>query len=343
MSQKLATIERIQEVFPHPNADKVELAKCCNYQCVVPISKYKKGDDIVFIHPDATLPKELEWSQPFLKFCKNRVKAVRFRGMWSFGIIAGFPEEFEELNASGLQQELKGWFEGQDIAGLLYVEKYEVKYPAHQQNKLNPRRPHLPHSLPKTDEERYQSIDYLDKILGETVDVTLKIDGQSWTAYYKDGDFGVTSRGTDYKLDIDERNNFTRHLDKYPIEENLTKYCIDNKVNIAIRGESYGTSVQNFKHNPHSKLTPGLALFSCFNLDELRYERRESPLYIFKLAPQLRLPTVPIIEEGVVLTKELIEKYENLDKINGNNFEGVVINGRNFSFKVINFKYDEKK
>lgn len=336
----LATIEQIQEIKKHPNADKLELAKCCNYQCVVPIGKYKEGDLVVFVHPDAVLPDK-EWAEPFKKFCKNRVKAVRFRGEWSFGIIAGFIDEFDELKSKNYTLP---FILGEDVAAELGVVKYEVQYPQHQKNKLNPRRPHLPYSLPKTDEVRWQGVKDLDKLYGKIVDVTLKIDGQSITFYYKDGDFGVTSRGTDYKLDIEDRNNFTRHLDRYShLQENLTKYCVDNKINLAIRGESYGPKIQAFKHNPHSKLDYGLALFSCFNLDELKYEYRNSPLYIHKLALQLRLPTVPLIEEGVELTPELIKKYAEMDSLNGKMFEGVVIVGDSFSFKVINLKYDEKK
>lgn len=332
----LATIEKIQEIKPHKNADKLELAICCNYQCIVPIGKYTQNDNVVFIHPDSVLPAHREWAQPYLKYCKNRVKAVRFRDEWSFGIIAGLIDEFDELKKENN-------IVGDDVAEKLGVIKYEVQYPAHQKNKLNPRRPHLPYNLPKTDESRWQSVRDLKKLFGERVDVTLKIDGQSWTAYYKDGDFGVTSRSTDYKIDEDSRNNFTFHLDRYPIQENLTKFCVDNKVNLAIRGESYGPKIQGFKHNPHSKGDYGLALFSTFNLDQLGYEYRESPFYIHKLALQLRLPTVPIIEEDVILTPELIKKYEELNSLNGNLFEGVVLVGKNFSFKIINFEYDRKK
>ena len=332
----LATIERIQEINNHPGADKLELATCCNYQCIVPINTYKVNDLAVFIHPDATLPKDREWSEPFLKFCKNRVKAVRFRGEWSFGIIVDNPNNIDEFMG-------RSYNEGDDVAELLGVEKYEVKYPQHQKNKLNPRRPHLPYNLPKTDEFRWQGVRDFHKLLGERVDITIKIDGQSWSSYFYDKDFGVTSRGTDYKLEVEDRNNFTRHLDRYPIQENLTKFCVDNKVNLAIRGESYGPGIQNFKHNPYAKKDYGLALFSVFNLDKLRYERRQHPYYLWKIADQLGVPTVPMIEENVKLTMDLINHYQEVEDIDGEKFEGVVVNGNQFSFKIINFKYDEKK
>lgn len=51
-----------------------------------------------------------------------------------------------------------------------------------------------------------------------------------------------------------------------------------------------------------------------------------------------------ILERGVPLTQELINKYDHeLETINGKMFEGVVVNGKDFSFKISNKNYDAKK
>jgi hypothetical protein len=56
------------------------------------------------------------------------------------------------------------------------------------------------------------------------------------------------------------------------------------------------------------------------------------------------LPTVPMLERDVILTPELIKQYaEDLEQINGQPFEGVVINHAGGSFKIINLAYDAKK
>ena len=56
------------------------------------------------------------------------------------------------------------------------------------------------------------------------------------------------------------------------------------------------------------------------------------------------LPTVPLLERDVPLTRELIAKYtEGLTEVNGQPFEGVVINWASGSCKAINKHYDAKK
>lgn len=88
----------------------------------------------------------------------------------------------------------------------------------------------------------------------------------------------------------------------------------------------------------------GLALFSTWLIDERRYAAKGHPLYIHTLAPQLGLPTVPMLEQDVILTPELIKKYaEELETVNGQPFEGVVINHAGGSFKVINMFFDSRK
>ena len=76
----------------------------------------------------------------------------------------------------------------------------------------------------------------------------------------------------------------------------------------------------------------------------MRYATKCEKYYIFDLARELELPAVPILEKDVILTPELIKKYsDDLTEINGNLFEGVVINLPGGSFKVINKYYDSKK
>ena len=91
-------------------------------------------------------------------------------------------------------------------------------------------------------------------------------------------------------------------------------------------------------------MEPALALFSVYLIDEHRYAGRSDPFYVKKVAHDLNLPCVDIIEEGVVLTKKLIQKYsKDLKKVNDKLFKGVVTKGDNFSCKVINKHYDSIK
>ena len=110
---------------------------------------------------------------------------------------------------------------------------------------------------------------------------------------------------------------------------------------MAFRGEQHGIGIQNFPNNPHSKLPLDVMFYSVFIIGE-GYARKGSPFYLYDI--DVNVPKCPIIERNVPLTQELIRKYDSeIDKINGNCFEGVVIQHKAGSFKVINKDYDSRK
>ena len=84
-NMKLASIELISEIHPHPNADKLELAKVLGYTCIIEKDRYKVGDAIVLIQPDTVLPDE-PWAEMFKKR-SSRVRAMKLRGQFSYGIV----------------------------------------------------------------------------------------------------------------------------------------------------------------------------------------------------------------------------------------------------------------
>ena len=340
----LASIQKIVGVEKHGNADSLDIAQVLNYKCIVKRDQFKLGDLVVFIEPDSVLPDK-PWAT-FYNSKSNRVKAIRLRGEWSFGIV-------EELEKVGYYEVAKIWNvapkEGDDLTEFLGVIKYEEPQP----QDLSAAGVYG-FGIPKTDEKRWNSFHTKDLPLGELVDVTLKIDGQSFSALYKDmvGPDGVAimdksiaaigGRSFLFKENVD--NNYTKNEKKYGVLAKLALFCRFNRVNLCIRGESYGVGIQKFPHNPHAKLPIDLAFFSTRLIDEKQYARQGHPLYIFDLAPKLGLPTVPVIEKDVVLTMDLIKKYEEgINEIDGKPFEGVVINWKGGSFKVINKWYDSKK
>jgi len=176
--------------------------------------------------------------------------------------------------------------------------------------------------------------------MGQVVDVTLKIDGSSCSLFWKDGEFGVLSRNQWF--DENNINKYTSIVQKYDLKNKLTSYCERHQVNICLRGELFGQGVQSSKNNPHSKLPLDIAFFNVWLIDEVRYTGIEHPHYFVNICNELNLPTVPILERAK-LTKDLIEKYSDEEKLNGGSFEGVVIKGKDFSFKVINKPYDSRK
>lgn len=333
----LASIQKIVGVEKHPNADLLDIAQVLNYKCIVKRDQFKVGDLCVFIEPDSVLPDK-PWAT-FYNSKSNRVKAIRLRGEWSFGII----EELKNLGMDNPEQ--YAFIEGDDITELLGVIKYEAPQPQDLSASGV-----YGFGIPKTDETRWNSFHSKDLPFGQLVDVTLKIDGQSFSAIYKwyiEGDESkllkaIGGRSFLFKENIE--NNYSRNEKKYNVLAKLEEFCIANSVNLCIRGESYGVGIQKFGHNPHAKLPVDLAFFSTWLIDERQYARKGHPFYIFDLAPKLGLPTVPVLERDVVLTPELIKKYEEgISEIDGKSFEGVVINWAGGSFKVINKNYDSKK
>lgn len=328
---KLTSIEKIVSVEKHSNADSLDIVKVLNYNVITRRDQYKAGDLVIFIQPDTVLP-ELPWSAIY-RAKSNRVKAIRLRGLWSMGIV----EAFANVGYTGPIEE------GLEISAEIGVTKYEPPQP----QDLSAAGPYG-FGIPRTDETRWQNFSDKELPFGEKVDVTLKYDGQSMSCLYKlptetEAEFfAVGGRSFLFKMDV--TNNYTANAKKHSIQEKMRVFCEKHKVNLCIRGESYGKGIQAFNHNPHNKLANDFAVFSVWLIDERRYARKGEPFYFLNIADEIGLPTVRVVEKDVVLTKELIQKYdEGIDNIDGNPFEGVVVQWAGGSFKIINKHYDAKK
>lgn len=325
---KDATIELIGEVKPHPNADRLDLVTILGFQCVAQKGLYSGGEKIVYIRPDSVLPTEA-WTDEYRKYSPKRVKAVRLRGEWSEGIIV--PLDILPVDLSDLEP-------GTDVCEQTDVKHWEPPAPNDLQAKG-----YLPFDIPKTDEERWENI-VSDLPFGETVDVTLKVDGQSCSFYYdlESDQFGVLGRTLEMK--IEAKNAYTNQVDRYGIREKLISYCREVGRSLVIRGESYGRGIQSFGNNPHSAADPGWAMFSVYDIKDRRYYVRGEDHYFINVAERLGLPTVQILQKDVVLDRELVYHYSvGISQIDGKPFEGVVILHSQGSFKVINKDYDSKK
>ena len=325
---KLATLELVDSVERHPDADRLDVIKISGYQCIVIRDSYAVGDPVVLIHPDTVLPDD-EWAKPFKR--GERVKAISLRGVWSFGIA---------VNPDVVLGD--GWVDlvelGQEVSALIGVRKYESPVGNDLQAIGG-----LPFGMFKTDEERYQNIK--DLPWGEKVDVTLKVDGSSMTVYCKkvDGEpvVGLCSRTQELITTSD--NKYTRCFKQYAFDGLLPILRALLGFDFALRGELHGKGIQSSKHNPHSQVDRlKFSVYDVLNLETLEIQRKGSKFYFLKAFDECS--TVEVIERDVELTPELIKKYEEMDKgPSGNHFEGVVIKHSKGSFKVINLKYDSLK
>lgn len=324
----LASIQRIVSVEKHPNADTLDIVGVLGYKAIVKRDQWKIGDLCVFVLPDSVLP-DVSWAA-FYRAKSSRIRAIKLRNRWSEGVV----ESVVNIGYTGPIEE------GLDISEVLQVTKYSPPEPQDLSAKGL-----LPLGIPKTDEERVESLEGIP--YGEVVDVFLKVDGQSASYYwYVDSDKqvheGVLGRTMEYKSDA--RNNYTQNAANLDILNKLSYFCRSHALNgICVRGESHGHGIQKFVLNPHAKIPLNWAMFSVWLVEERRYARKGDPYYFLTIADEIRLPTVPVIERDVVLTPELVVKYADGDTLNGQPYEGVVIQWRGGSFKVICRHYDSRK
>ena len=111
MSSLIVEISRIQNVLPHPNAERLELAHVKGWQCVVPKGKYAAGDLVTYVPPDSVMPVELSDRLGITKYLSNgRVRCARLRGEPSFGVI--------------MDRENAQWPESHDVSGWYGITKY---------------------------------------------------------------------------------------------------------------------------------------------------------------------------------------------------------------------------
>jgi RNA ligase (TIGR02306 family) len=121
MSAFSVTVKRILAIEPHPNADAIELARVGGYVAVVRKSEFRSGDLAVYIPEDAIVPPEilarLGLEGKLAGPQKNRVKAIRLRGVLSQGLVGS-------LAALGIEAG-----EGDEVAERLGITKYEPPIP----------------------------------------------------------------------------------------------------------------------------------------------------------------------------------------------------------------------
>src|SRR3954453_17536555 len=195
--RKLSSIQTVNAVEPIPNADAIEKIRVLGWWVVVKKGEHQPDDKLVYCEIDSLLPERPEFD--FLRAgsfkpaqtdatgavtlpAGFRIKTVRLRGQVSQGIC--FPLS---ILPPGAPTE-----EGADVTDLLGVRKWEPPLPVGMGGRV---KGGFPGFLPKTDETRVQVLEpVLRRHRGKTFYVTEKLDGTSFTAFLRQGQFGICSR-----------------------------------------------------------------------------------------------------------------------------------------------------
>ncbi len=109
------------EVFDHPDADKLQLAKVGTYQVVVQKGLYEGGEEVVFAPEKSILSGvlEQEYKDYLVGTDHNRVKAIRLRNELSCGII--IPPRLIEAQSGKSVSDLPY---DEDLSEILGITKY---------------------------------------------------------------------------------------------------------------------------------------------------------------------------------------------------------------------------
>jgi RNA ligase (TIGR02306 family) len=130
MSTFRTPITIIKDVNSHPNADRLDIVKCFDFNIVTQKGKYKIGDTVLYVPIDSVLPLWLEerlfTAESKIKLNKSRVKQIRIRQFPSQGMIVEIPDIKDKLTG-----EIS---EGDDVSTILGITKYEPPAPDFQAN-----------------------------------------------------------------------------------------------------------------------------------------------------------------------------------------------------------------
>jgi RNA ligase (TIGR02306 family) len=345
--RKLASVQRVNAVEPIPGADAIERIRVLGWWVVAKKGEYRQGDRIVYVEIDALLPE-----LPAFEFLRAssfkpahdelpagfRIRTVKLRGQVSQGIC--FPLSILPPGAPT--------DEGADLTELLGVHKWEPPLPLGMGGRV---KGGFPGFLSKTDETRVQVLEgVLQRHRGERFVITEKVDGTSFTAFLRDGVYGVCSRNF-WMDETDETNLHARVAVRLRVEQGLQAVQARFGFMPAIQAEVIGAGIQK---NKYGLKEVTLRVFSVIDLGTGRWVDHAMMLEVLAC---MGLEAVPQLGTIVLdhSVDELVALAEAPSALNPNvQREGIVLRppmeqhdpevGR-LSFKVINprflLKYDE--
>ena len=319
--RKLATIRKIDEVFPIEGADKIEAVRIDGWMCVVSKGEFAPGDLCVYFEIDSFIP--VGEAYPHFEFLRPRaikwngkegcrIRTIRLRGQISQGIA--MPLKAFKNGDPNFEVTQAAIREGDDVTTALGIEKWEAPIPAQLGGQV---KGGLPAGIPKTDQERVQNMGReLSKLRVKSqkteFEVTVKLDGSSMTAYLlKDRTFGICSRN--YDLVRDENNSFWAYAIRAGLEEKLNRMADDfgpGFHGLALQGELIGPGIQGNK----DKLTATqFYVFDIYTISgpEQGYYR---PVDRRRLCRVYDLPHVPLVGIIGLLQLPELESFKALSK-----------------------------
>ena len=287
--RKLASIQVVNAVEPIPNADAIERIRILGWWVVVKKGEFRPGDKVVYCEIDSLLPERPEFE--FLRASSFkpaqtdasgatvlpagfRIKTVKLRGQVSQGIC--FPLS---ILPEGATRD-----DGADVTEQLGVLKWEPPVPVGMGGRV---KGGFPGFLPKTDETRVQVLEpVLERHRGKTFYVTEKLDGTSFTAFLREGEFGICSRNL-WMDESDESNLLVRVARRLKLDEMLRVVRERRGFDLAVQAEVIGPGIQMNKYELKE------VSLRVFNVLDVQGYRLLDHAVMLEVIAELALESVP--------------------------------------------------
>lgn len=346
--RKLVSIRTITDVKPIPDADRIEVATVDHgWKVVVRKGEFEIGSQAVYFEIDSWIPSSLyEFNNTTPKLYEgilgNRLRTVKLRKQVSQGLILpidSLPAVAEFVaNASGDITDA-------DLSELLGVVKYEP--PAALSLGGEPAG-NFPFFISKTDQERAQTL-YNELFVDRpnaTYEVTMKLDGSSFTGYYfaqpgEEPAIGCCSRNLEYKInDTNLTNN--AFISEF-VNTNLNTALEKLGRNIAVQAELMGPKIQGNREGfPHQTIF----VFDIWDIDNQVYFKSYER---YEILDKLReygfnAQHVPILHKNFIFNFKTMDEliaFADGPSVNHKYREGLVFKqlDDDFSFKVISNQF----
>lgn len=284
------------------------MATVLGWHCVVKKGEFKIGDKVVYLEIDSIPPADNP-DFDFLKNSKGKIKPIKtkkIRGVFSQGLIM-------PLSVLHTNDDIE---EGTDVTEVLGIEKKEDEIIEFYKASKAFRKSTFPPFIHKTDETRVQVLQkQLDVAQGKVFVATEKVDGTSFTAFIRDGKFGICSRNMEVDLEVD--SPYSAIAKKYKLKEKferLRELVVD--FDFAIQGEIIGVGIQG---NKYKESEYECYLFNFFNIDRQKdigffaddEEQEEfNGWTLGNIASYLTMKTVPIVDDNFIMTNEIDKLVE---------------------------------
>ena len=316
MAECIVEVCRIEKIFPHPNADALELVHIKGWQCVVLIGKYQAGDLVTYIPIDSMIPLVHADRWGITKYLSiksiandsdmpvpaGRVRCARLRSEPSFGVI--------------IELEDPSWQEGEDVKSHYGIFKYipPIKPTAGDAEADDPL------FVKYTEIENLRNFpEVLEE--GEQVVVTEKLHGTNCRIGLIEGEWMAGSMGLRRKRPADEAMASSTYW--FPFALPAVKALVEAEGvqyrQFILFGEVYGSKIQDLHYG--CKGTLGFRAFDI--LADGKYMDTED---FIALCSQYGVETVPILYRGAFSLPQIRALSEGSTTLGESHIrEGVVV------------------